>query len=129
MLSDYTYLNCSYSEILQESILYYPTIFTLAMDVLPIQGSLVPCEQVFSSNKETLTDDLSHILSELMEDHQFLKYSVKHRHSLIFTAGNSWDDERAAMEKLMEIDGDAPEDLKAFQEFLVRSKAKATDDI
>ena len=63
-----------------------------------------------------------------MEGLQLLKYSVKHGHSLNFTAGNSWDDERAVMEKLMEIDGDAP-DLKAFQEFLVHSKAKATGDI
>lgn len=116
-------------EILQENHLRYPTIFTLAMDILPIQGSSVPCERVFSSAKETLTDRRSHILPELMEGLQLLKYSVKHGRSLNFTAGNSWDDERAAMEKLMEIDGDAPEDLKAFQEFLVRSKAKATDDI
>ena len=64
-----------------------------------------------------------------MEGLQLLKYSVKHGHSLNFTAGNSWDDKRVAIEKLMEIDGDAPEDLKAFQEFLVHSKAKATDDI
>ena len=99
------------------------------MDVLPIQGSSVPCERVFSSAKETLTDRRSRILPELMEGLQLLKYSVKHGRSLNFTAGNSWDDERAAMEKLMEIDGDAPEDLKAFQEFLVHSKAKATDDI
>ena len=56
-------------------------------------------------------DRRSHILPELMEGLQLLKYSVKHGHSLNFTAGNSWDDERAAMEKLMEIDGDAPEDL------------------
>ena len=99
------------------------------MDILPIQGSSVPCEQVFSSAKETLMDHWSHILPELMEGLQLLKYSVKHGCSLNFTAGNSWDDKRAAMEKLMEIDGDAPEDLKAFQEFLVCSKAKATDDI
>ena len=99
------------------------------MDVLPIQGSSVPCERVFSSAKETLTDHRSRILPELMEGLQLLKYSVKHGRSLNFTAGDSWDEERAMMEKLMEIDGDAPENLKTFQEFLVCPNAKAADDI
>ena len=74
-------------------------------------------------------DHRSRILPELMEGLQLLKYSVKHGHSLNFTAGDSWDEERAMMEKLMEIDGDAPENLKTFQEFLVCPNAKAADDI
>ena len=77
----------------------------------------MPCERVFSSAKETLMDHRSCILPELMEGLQLLKYSVKHGHSLSFTAGDSWDEERAMMEKLMEIDGDAPENLKTVMIF------------
>ncbi|KAK7692992.1 hypothetical protein QCA50_004634 [Cerrena zonata] len=35
----------------QENSDRYPTIFRLAMDIIPIQGSAVPCERVFSSAK------------------------------------------------------------------------------
>jgi hypothetical protein len=40
---------------LQENQLCYPTIFALAIDVLPIQGSAVSCERAFSSGKEMST--------------------------------------------------------------------------
>ncbi len=39
----------------QEHRTQYPTIYKLAMDVLPIQGTSIPCECVFSSSKETDT--------------------------------------------------------------------------
>ena len=48
----------------------------LAMDVLPIQGSAVPCERVFSSAKETTTARRNHISPELMEALQMLKFAV-----------------------------------------------------
>ena len=96
------------------------------MDILPIQGSSVPCKQVFSSAKETMTDCCSHIQPELMEGLQLLKYSVKHGRSLSFTAGCSWREEEEELERLMVIDGDAPENLKAFHESLVRTKDKTT---
>lgn len=114
---------------IQENRLRYPTVFALAMDILPIQGSSVPCERIFSSAKQTLTDRRSRILPELMEALQMLKYSVKQGRSLNFTVGSSWDDERAAMQKLMEIHSDAPENLKAYQEFLVRPKVGITDNV
>ncbi|EEB87226.1 hypothetical protein MPER_15511, partial [Moniliophthora perniciosa FA553] len=31
----------------------YPTIFALAVDLLPIQGTSVPCERLFSSSRRT----------------------------------------------------------------------------
>ena len=43
------------NSISQENQTCYPTLFRLAMDILPIQGSAVPCERVFSSAKETMT--------------------------------------------------------------------------
>lgn len=95
------------------------------MDVLPIQGSSVPCERVFSCAKETMTNRRSRIQPELMEALQLLKYSVKHGRSISFTIGSSWQEEEEELEKLMAIDGDAPENLKAFQESLVRPKNKA----
>ena len=62
-----------------------------------------------------------------MEALQMLKYLVKQGHSINFTVGSSWEDERAAIEKLMVIDGDVPENLKAYQEFLVHPRVQ-TDD-
>ena len=103
---------------LKENCLHYPTIFALAMDILPIQGSLVPCEQVFLSAKETMTDRRNHISPELIEDLQLLKYTVKHGHSINFSAGSSWEEERVAIEMLMQIDSKVPKNLKAYQEFL-----------
>ena len=45
------------------------------MDVLPIQGSSIPCERVFSSGKETTTARRSRISPELMEGLQLLEFS------------------------------------------------------
>ena len=112
---------------LQENCLRYPTIFALAMDILPIQGSSVPCERVFSSTKETLTDRRSRVQPELMEGLQMLKYSVKQGRSINFTAGSSWKDDEVVMERLMGVDLDVPESLKAYQDYLVRPKVNPTD--
>ena len=59
-----------------------------------------------------------------------LKYLVKEGHSLTFTARSSWEDEEAAMEKLMRIDDDAPKSLRTYQAFLVcpKVKVKPIDD-
>ena len=62
-----------------------------------------------------------------MEGLQMLKYSVKQGRSINFTVGSSWEDERAAIEKLMEIDGDTPENLKAYQESLVCPRVQTND--
>ena len=57
-----------------------------------------------------------------------LKYLVKQGHSINFTAGSSWQDDEAEMERLMWIDVDAPESLKAYQDFLVHPRIKPTDN-
>ena len=53
-----------------------------------------------------------------MEGLQLLKYTVKHGCSINFSAGSSWEEERAAIEMLMQIDSEVPKNLKAYQEFL-----------
>ena len=67
----------------------------MALDILPIQASAVPCKRVFLSSKETCTTCQSHTTPQLMEAIQLLKYHVKQGNSLNFTEG---------MEKSKEIE-------------------------
>jgi hypothetical protein len=55
-VSPQIYIICNniYMAWLQENQLRYPTLFRLALDVLAIQASAVPCERVFSSAKATM---------------------------------------------------------------------------
>lgn len=55
----------------------FPTLFRIALDVLPVQASAVPSERVFSASKETDTDRRSNIEAELMEMLQVLKYTFR----------------------------------------------------
>src|ERR1700735_4151579 len=48
-----------------------------ALDYLAIQGSAVPSERVFSSAKETMTDQSNRIHEDLMEMLQMLKFAFK----------------------------------------------------
>ena len=96
----------------QENQLRYPTLFRLAMDILPIQGSSVPCERVFSSAKETMTDRRNQISPELMEALQLLKFSLRQGHFLDFSVGTSWDAELAATEAAHYAT--MPDDLDSF---------------
>lgn len=77
----------------------YPTIYALALDILPIQGSAVPCERVFSSAKETMTPRRNRIRPKLMEALQMLKYSHRHGVELDFTKGTSETDEIELLER------------------------------
>ncbi|KAI6000239.1 hypothetical protein EDC04DRAFT_2584110 [Pisolithus marmoratus] len=54
--------------------------FHMAMDYLPIQGSTVPCEHVFSSSTNTDTKKCNHICPTLMEALQMLKFWLKKDH-------------------------------------------------
>ncbi|KAJ6603665.1 hypothetical protein B0H10DRAFT_1746723, partial [Mycena sp. CBHHK59/15] len=74
-----------------------PTILVLAVDILPIQGSAVPCEHIFSSSADTDTIRRDRIAPDLKEALQMLKFSVKKGCGLNFTAGTSRDEEIALM--------------------------------
>lgn len=100
--------------LLQENQLRYPTIFALAMDIIPIQGSAVPCERVFSSAKETMTARRSQIGHELMEALQMLKFSIRKGQSLNFMAGMSRSAELSELEVLGLEDTLVPVDVMAF---------------
>ncbi|KIK16503.1 hypothetical protein PISMIDRAFT_42950, partial [Pisolithus microcarpus 441] len=64
----------------------YPIVFTITLDYLPIQASLVPCKRVFSSSSETDTKMCDCIMPALMEALQMLKFGLKKEH-LDFTRG------------------------------------------
>ena len=92
------------------------------MDIIPIQGSAVPCERVFSSAKETTTAWRNRISSELMEALQMLKFSFKKGRGLDFTTGTSREDELGDMEDALEKEGFVPEDVPSFIRELDASK-------
>lgn len=52
----------------------YSTVFAIAADILPVQASAMPCEHVFSSGKETVTNQHNKISGELIEALQILKF-------------------------------------------------------
>ena len=83
------------------------------MDILPIQGSSVPCEQVFSSAKETMAPRRNHI-KKMMEALQLLKYSLWYGCELNFTEGLDWDDELAETESAHKAQLRTLEDLDSF---------------
>ncbi|KAF8869954.1 hypothetical protein CPB84DRAFT_1693601, partial [Gymnopilus junonius] len=54
----------------------FPTLFLAVLDYLPIQGSVVPCECVFLSVKETITMHHNRMGYDLMEALQMLKFTL-----------------------------------------------------
>ena len=68
------------------------------MDVLPIQGSAVPCERVFSSGKETTTARRNRISPELMEALQMLSLQCRKGKGLNFTVGTTRSAEISELE-------------------------------
>jgi len=93
----------------------------LAMDVLAIQGSSVPCEHVFSSGKETMSARRNQIKHDLMEALQMLKFSINHGKQLDFTAGLGRHAELVELERLDHLDSCVPEDLATFRCLLISS--------
>jgi len=88
-------------------------LYKVALDILPIQASSVPCERVFSSSGETCTLRRSQILSELLGFLQALKHFYKGQR-LDFTA--DW----IAREADYNIEGDLTKE--AMEELLSSGK-------
>jgi len=87
----------------------------LAVDVLAIQGSSVPCECVFSSGKETMSARRNRIRYDLMEALQMLKFSINHGNELNFTVGLGLKAELRTLEELDHLDSLVLEDLTTFR--------------
>ena len=58
----------------------FPTLYTMAMDYLPIQASSVSCKRVFSSSSKMDMKKHNHINGLLMEALQMLKFGLKWDH-------------------------------------------------
>ena len=56
---------------------FFPTLYAMAMDYLPIQATAVPCERIFSSSAETNTKRRNRISPPLMEALQMQKFLFK----------------------------------------------------
>jgi hypothetical protein len=63
----------------------YPLLWRVARDVLPAQASSVPCERVFSSSKQTTTQQRNSLDPSLVEKLQIMKFGLK-ADSLDFSA-------------------------------------------
>jgi len=92
----------------------------MAMDFLPVQATSVPCEQVFSSAKETDTAKQNWISPVLMEALQLLKFSLKKKR-LDFMAG--WAMPESAM------DGTPKPNRDLLNDLIVGNPKTAMEDI
>jgi hypothetical protein len=61
----------------QDSETIHPLIFKVALDILPVQASAVPCERVFSSSKETCILRRCLLSAPMLEVLQVLKHLYK----------------------------------------------------
>ncbi|KZT33249.1 hypothetical protein SISSUDRAFT_993301, partial [Sistotremastrum suecicum HHB10207 ss-3] len=53
----------------------YPVLARIALDVLPVQASSVPCERLFSAAKHIATDQCSRLGTDKFEQLQLLKFA------------------------------------------------------
>ncbi|KAJ7629620.1 hypothetical protein B0H17DRAFT_962751, partial [Mycena rosella] len=83
----------------------FTALFRVALDVLPVQASAVPCERVFSSSKETDALRRGNLSLTVMEMLQILKF--------IYRKGRvSFADEWVATEEELSVIDVAPEVLE-----------------
>ena len=75
----------------------YPTLARIALDILPIPGSSVSCERLFSRTKQVTTDRRSSIGPDLIEALECLQYNWK---------GNIIDWARVNSRSIEEVDVD-----------------------
>src|SRR5436853_7286946 len=99
------------------------------MDIVPIPGSAVPCERVFSSAKETTTPRRNRLSPELMEAIQMLKFSVRKGRGLDFTAGTSRLSELDELDSVQEKQGSIPTDYESYRAMLARALAGGYENV
>jgi len=58
----------------------YPLLFPVALDILPVQASTVPCKHIFSSSKQSREDHQNRATPKLFEALQFWKHALKKNH-------------------------------------------------
>ncbi|TFY51345.1 hypothetical protein EVG20_g11041, partial [Dentipellis fragilis] len=80
----------------------FPTLFSMAMDFMPIQATSVPCERVFSSSAETDMKKRNRLGPEIMEALQILKFMEKNNR-LDFTKG--WQTSERDMRRIDRREG------------------------
>ncbi|KAK1234003.1 hypothetical protein PQX77_002814 [Marasmius sp. AFHP31] len=83
-------------------------IFALAMDILPVQGSSVPCKPLFSSAKLTKTNLRNRMSPHIMEQCLILKHGYKTEGPLDFTRHFNQDNMEAELIGLTEKDDESP---------------------
>ncbi len=98
------------------------------MDVLPIQGTSVPCERVFSSSKETDTARRNRLTPEMMEALQILKFGIRSEGGLNFTQSLSREAEFEKLECLTRDSVAVPSDLAAFKQSLNATETVVVHD-
>ena len=86
----------------------------MALDILPIQASAVPCEHVFFSSMKTCESQCSRIEPTLMEALQILKYHIQQEESLDFTKGLSQAEEEKEIETEMLRSEMEPENMQTL---------------
>lgn len=111
---------------MQEHQHQYPRIFRLAMDIIPIQASSVPCERVFSSGKQTMAPRRGRISAQLMEALQILKFSIRKETPLKFS-DMSWKEELKEFE--MRARSMPPGDAEAYGRSLDNDDEADSDDV
>ena len=89
----------------------------MAMDILAIQATSVPCKRVFSSAKETIVPRRNCLKPDIMEATQMIKYLLRKTGSSVlnFTSHFSYD---SAMEEIDIADKFIiylPEDIVEYQ--------------
>ena len=77
----------------------WPTLYKLAMDLMPAQATSVPSERVFSASKQTTTARRNHLSPKFLEATQILKFQAKNKRNLNFTEGLSLEEEIADLEE------------------------------
>ncbi|KDQ54070.1 hypothetical protein JAAARDRAFT_135955, partial [Jaapia argillacea MUCL 33604] len=61
----------------ESKVFIYPLLYRVALDVLPVQASAVPCERIFSSARETTTVRQNKLNPALLKVLQILKFLYK----------------------------------------------------